>query len=50
MTNVEYIAACITLINIILFGIFMLFAGNIIVKELKHRFKLNRNEKKHKSV
>ena len=46
MTNIEYITAYITLINIILFGIFMLFAIVIIVKELKRRIKLN--QEKHK--
>ena len=49
MTNIEYITAYITLINIILFGIFMLFCGIIIAKELKHRFKLNQ-KKNHKSA
>ena len=39
-------AAWITLINIIAFGIFILVSGVIIVKELKHRFELNRQEKK----
>lgn len=48
MTNIEYITACITLINIILFGIFMLFAIVIIVKELKQCIKLN--QEKHKST
>lgn len=48
MTNIEYITAYITLINIILFEIFMLFAIVIIVKEIKHNIKLN--QKKHKST
>ncbi len=39
-------AAWITLINIITFGIFILVSGIIIMKELKHRFELNRQEKK----
>ncbi len=44
MTNIEYVAAYITLINIVSFGVFMLVAGVIIAKELKHRFKQNQKE------
>ena len=49
MTNIEYIAAYITLINIIFLGVFALVAGVIIAKELKYRFKPNQEEK-HKST
>ena len=49
MTNAEHIAAYITLINIIFFGVFALVTGIIIANELKHRFKLNQKGK-HKST
>lgn len=46
MTNIEYIAACITLLNIIMFGIFMTLAIVTIVKELKWSIKLDQEKYK----
>lgn len=48
MTNIEYIAAYITLINIILFGIFMIFAIVTIMKEVKQFIRKDTNAKIHR--